>query len=134
MDTNLHDIEEYTTGIWSNRWKSDTRFKLTKEFYAAPNKLKSKGVLNMSSLTLSTWVKGITGHNNLAYFQSKLDKEISPVCRLCNEDTKTLSHLISKCEATEDYGEQNSPSGHEMVDKKNTEIHANIKGGGITKL
>ena len=38
-----HEIEEYTMGIWSNRWKSDTRFKHTKEFYAAPNKMKSKG-------------------------------------------------------------------------------------------
>ena len=38
-----HEIEEYTAEIWSNRWKSDTRFKHTKEFYAAPNKMKSKG-------------------------------------------------------------------------------------------
>ena len=60
------EIEKYTTEVWSNRWKLDTRFKHTQEFYAAPNKIKSKGFLNMSSITLSTWVKGITGHNNLA--------------------------------------------------------------------
>ena len=32
----------------------------------------------MGTHMLSTWIKGITGHNNLAYFQSKLNTEIDP--------------------------------------------------------
>ena len=35
----------------------------------------------MSTYMLSTWIKSITGH--LAYFQSKLNPEIDPTCRLC---------------------------------------------------
>ena len=49
---------------------------------------------------LSTWIKGITGHNNLAYFQSKLNYEIDPTCRLCLQANETLHHLMTDCEAT----------------------------------
>ena len=48
---------------------------------------------------LSTWIKSITGHNNLAYFQSKLNPEIDPTCRLCLQANETL-HLMTDCEAT----------------------------------
>ena len=54
----------------------------------------------MGTHTLSTWIKGITGHNNLAYFQSKLNNEIDPTCRLCLQVNETLHHLMTDCEAT----------------------------------
>ena len=49
---------------------------------------------------LSTWIKGITDHNNLAYFQSKLNTEIDPTCRLCLQANETLHHLMTDCEVT----------------------------------
>ena len=49
---------------------------------------------------LSTWIKGITGHNNLACFQSKLNTEIEPTCRLCLQANETLHHLMTDFEAT----------------------------------
>ena len=49
---------------------------------------------------LTTWIKSITGHNNLAYFQSKLNPEIDPACRLCLKANETLHHLMTDCEAT----------------------------------
>ena len=45
-------------------------------------------------------IAGITGHNNLAYFQSKLDPCISPRCRLCGGAYETLYHLMTDYEAT----------------------------------
>ena len=54
----------------------------------------------MGTHTLSTWIKSITGHNNLAYFQSKLNPEIDPTCRLCLQANETLHHLKTDCEAT----------------------------------
>ena len=53
----------------------------------------------MGTYTLSTWIKSITGHNNLAYFQSKLNTEIDPTCRLCLQANETLYHLMTYCEA-----------------------------------
>ena len=35
----------------------------------------------------------------MAYFQSKINNEVSPYCRLCNQKPETLSHLITDCEA-----------------------------------
>ena len=49
---------------------------------------------------LSTWIKSIAEHNNLAYFQSKLNPEIDPTCRLCLQANETLHHLMTDCEAT----------------------------------
>ena len=49
---------------------------------------------------LSTWIKGIIGHNNLAYFQSKLNSEIDPTCKFCLQANETLHHLMTDCEAT----------------------------------
>ena len=77
----------------------DTQYKHTKLFYDSPNKNKSKYILKMGTKMLSMWIKCITGHNNLSYFQSKVTPEIDPMCRLCLQSHETLYHLITECEA-----------------------------------
>ena len=42
----------------------------------------------------------ISLYPNLAWFQSKLNLEIDPSCRLCLQANKTLYHLMTDCEAT----------------------------------
>ena len=42
----------------------------------------------------------MTVHNNLAYFQSKLNPEIDPTCRLNLQANETLHHPLTDCEAT----------------------------------
>ena len=55
----------------------------------------------MGTYMLGTWIKSITGQNNLAYFQSKLIPEIDPTCRLCLvQASETRYHLMTDCEAT----------------------------------
>ena len=93
-------IELYTTAKWKQKWLNEPHYKHTKLFYDSPNKNKSKYILKMGTHMLSTWIKSITGHNNLAYFQSQLNPEIDPTCRLCLQDNETLHHLITDCEAT----------------------------------
>ena len=72
-------IKEYTNNLCGKKWHEEKRFKQTIEFYGSSDKNKAKTVMNMSSLTLSTWIKTITGHNNLSYFQSKTNPEIEAV-------------------------------------------------------
>ena len=48
----------------------------------------------METYMLSTWIKGITGHNKLAYFQSKLNPEIDPTCRLCLQANETHDNTL----------------------------------------
>ena len=76
-------IKEYTTSKWKRKWITAPPYKHTKLFYDSPNKNKLKSISKMGTYMLSTWIKSITGHNNLAYFQSKLNPEIHPTCRLC---------------------------------------------------
>ena len=88
-------IEVYTTTKWKQKWITAPQYKHTKLFYDSPNKNKSKYILKMGTHMLSTWIKSITGHNNLAYFQSKLNPEIDPTCRLCLQANETLHHLMT---------------------------------------
>ena len=48
----------------------------------------------MSTLSLSEWIKCITGHNKHAYFQSKGGREINPHWRLCGS-TKSETILYT---------------------------------------
>ena len=42
------------------------------------------------------WVEIITGQNNLNYVQSKM-RNISPICRFCEEEDETFPHLLNEC-------------------------------------
>ena len=109
-------IEEYTTSKWKQRWVTTPQYKHTKLFYESPNK-KSKYILKMGTYMLNKWIKSITGHNNLAYFQSKLNPEIDPTCRLCLQANETLHHLMTECEATRHNEKPNSTTRHDLVSK-----------------
>ena len=56
----------------------------------------------MNNINLSLWIRCITGHNNSAYFQSKLDPMIDPTCRLCQMEDETSFHLLTNCDALHD--------------------------------
>ena len=96
-----NDIFQLTNDVWTRRWAEDSRFKHTKQFYDGPDQNKSKGVMKKSTMSLNCWIQCITGHNNLAYFQSKLDIEINSTCRLCRESQETMYHLLTECPATQ---------------------------------
>ena len=71
-------IADFTTNIWTKKWENDPQYKHTKLLYAAPNKNKSKYVMNMGTSKLGTWIKGITGHNNLAIFNRGFTQKLTP--------------------------------------------------------
>ena len=87
-------IEEYTTSKWKHKWITAPQYKHTKLFYESTN----KKIKKMGTYMLSTWIKSMTGHNNLAYFQFKLNPKIDPTCRLCLQANETLHHLMTDCE------------------------------------
>ena len=93
-------IEDYTTSKWKQKWISAPQYKHTKLFYDSPNKNKSIYIFKMGTYMLSIWIKSITGHNSLAYFQSKLKPEIDPTCWLYLQSNETLHHLMTDCKAT----------------------------------
>ena len=81
---------------WEIRWQEEDRFRMTKEFYPFPTKLKYKGIMKLSRKDMILWIEVITGQNNLNYIQSKI-YQISPNCRFCEEEDETFSHLMTEC-------------------------------------
>ena len=70
---------------------------MTKLFYSCPDKNQAKYVLKLGRIELSRFIKLITGHNGLFYFRSKIDPDISPICRFCLQDDETFYHLVTEC-------------------------------------
>ena len=60
-------------------------------------KTKSRGILNLCRADLAILIKAITGQNFLAYHQSKINLEVSKICRLCEEEDETFIHLVTNC-------------------------------------
>ena len=49
----------------------------------------------------------ITGHNNLSYFQFKVDSDVNPLCRFCEEQNETFHHYITDCPRLRQYRTDN---------------------------
>ena len=52
-------------------------------------------LLNRNDLGLR--VKMLTGHKRLNRHESKVDKSVSPTCRLCEEEKETAYYTIWEC-------------------------------------
>ena len=53
--------------------------------------------MKLSRLQLARFIRIISGHNSLCYFRSKVDGDISPLCRFCLEDNETFDHFVRYC-------------------------------------
>ena len=82
---------------WNIRWTSEDRFRLTKIFYPTPTKQKSKRILKLSRKQMTLWIEITTGQNNLNYIQNKINNNISPLCRFCEEEDETFPHILNEC-------------------------------------
>ena len=98
--TKMH-IKQKVYEEWTNEWQGQEGANHTKSFYSKPDPHKARFVYKLASLELGRFVRIITGHNNLNFFQHKIDYAPSPECRLCHEGYETLTHLLRDCPATE---------------------------------
>ena len=90
-------VETYFYEQWETEWNSYNKARMTKLFYPKPDKNQAKYVLKLGRMELSRFIKHITGHNGLFYFKSKVDPQISPICRFCLEHDETFYHLVTDC-------------------------------------
>ena len=82
---------------WHDHWQAYKGGRMSKLFYSNPDSNKAKYLLRLSSYNLGRLIRLISGHNKLNYFQSLLDNDISPLCRLCEEEDETFAHWVSEC-------------------------------------
>ena len=71
--------------------------RLSKNFLLYPSKNKSKDILKLSRSQMRRLIELITGQNNLNYIQSKVNPDLSEMCRFCEEEEETFAHLLNEC-------------------------------------
>ena len=69
----------------------------TKSFYSGPNPNKARFVYKLARLELGRFVRIVTGHNNLNFFQTKLGLYRDASCRFCGDGDETITHLLTVC-------------------------------------
>ena len=82
---------------WCDDWQSQKGINHTKSFYGKPDMRKAKFVIKLARIELGRFVRIVTGHNNLNFFQTKIGLWKDSRCRFCGEGPKTITHLIRSC-------------------------------------
>jgi ribonuclease HI len=82
---------------WAEEWQDDKTCRMTKQFIVKPDKEISRRILHFSRSKMRRLLEIITGHNNLNYFQQKIDALQSSLCRFCEEEDETFFHLVTEC-------------------------------------
>ena len=85
--------------IWNFQWSQYNDGRQSKQFYSQPNRTKAKYCYNLNRQDLGRFIRLITGHNNLFYHRSNVDKtrSTSPLCRFCGEERETFYHFATNC-------------------------------------
>ena len=91
------EIKNIVTRTWTAEWTSNPQATHTKHFYSGPDPQKAKYVYKLARLELGRFVRLITGHNNLNYFQHRLGLWGESSCRFCHEANETFLHLVTSC-------------------------------------
>ena len=82
---------------WNEQWQKYPHARQSKIFL--PNCLEplSPKLYMRSRKDIGIIIRCISGHNNLAYHQSRLHNTVSPSCRFCHERSETFYHFLVHC-------------------------------------
>ena len=95
----INIIEEATRKLWDQRWSNSSECRQTKQWFPTTNRAKSKLLLRQDKNSLGLIVQLISGHNRLRYQESKMNQDVSPLCRAgCTVD-ETSWHIVCECPA-----------------------------------
>lgn len=86
--------------IWNEQWQEYGEARMSKFWYSSQDKYRAKEVCYLSRLKLGRFIRIITGHNALRYYNHVLDETLSPVCRLCGNADETFHHFATDCVGT----------------------------------
>ena len=90
-------LKELIQDKWMLRWSTSTDYKHSKKFTTKPTPNLAKKILQLPRLKMRRLVEIITGHNNLSYFQFKIDPDVNRLCRFCEEQNETFHYFITDC-------------------------------------
>ena len=90
-------IRDHMYARWGDEWINSGVANHTKSFYERPNKSKARFVYKLARLELGRFVRIITGHNNLGFFQTKIGLAREAKCRFCGYGDETVTHFLTFC-------------------------------------
>ena len=93
-------VLEALRASWDEEWSTFNKARMTKIWYSNQDQYRAKQVCGLSRLRLGRFIRIITGHNKLNYFQSVLNHTHSPFCRFCHSDHENFHHLATECPMT----------------------------------
>ena len=91
------DIRSNLRKEWQKEWEGLKMANHSKSFYSGPCSNKARYVIKLARLELGRFVRIISGHNNLNFFQAKLGLTNAKECRFCGEYDETITHFIGVC-------------------------------------
>ena len=91
------EIRAATYREWNNEWNSQSLAHHARSFYGGPDHNKARYVLKLARLELGRFVRIISGHNNLRFFQTKIGLSRDERCRFCDDGPETFFHFASNC-------------------------------------
>ena len=90
-------LQEQIYKEWQEEWTGSSMAHHSKSFYGGPSKTKARFVYKLARLELGRFVRIITGHNNLNFFQHKIGLHNSSKCRFCGQGDETITHFLVSC-------------------------------------
>ena len=90
-------IRQAIYSSWTAEWTNSSQANHARSFYMGPDANKAKYVYKLARLELGRFIRIITGHNNLSFFQAKLGYRSTDMCSLCKEGQETITHLMNDC-------------------------------------
>ena len=91
------ELWTYIYKNWTTEWQGSTAARHTKHFYFSPSRHKASYIHKLARLDLGRFVRIVTGHNNLNYFQSRIGLWGDQTCRFCRGGPETFIHFLSDC-------------------------------------
>ena len=82
---------------WTHRWYYSKTARQTKIWFPSLNRNFSRSLIHLDRADLGLTVEMLTGHNRLNRHESIVDKDVSPTCRLCEEEEESSYHIIGEC-------------------------------------
>ena len=112
---------EIRTGValmWKKEWCNLKYANHTRSFYSGPDSGKAKYVYKLARLELGRFVRIVTGHNNLNFFQTKIGLHNCGLCRFCGDYDETITHFLNTCPRFESVCRETMPKGGPTDDMK----------------
>ncbi len=90
-------IKQSISQLHQHRWLDTPGNRITKLWFPHIDRKKSRAIMNLSKTDLRLMMTILTGHCDLAYFQTKINNIDDATCSICSTEDETVEHFMCRC-------------------------------------